>query len=404
VLGCIIYVFVALHSLLYLNYYIQVGELSHALFRLVPALGMATLFVMTVLYTTAWSIVRKYSYRVFYITHIIVALAAPPLVWFHVYHARLFMGESLLLFVVDLVVRKLRIIDSEAVIEIIPGTDLIKVIATVPSEKLRLFRAHPASYAYLSIPSASRPSQKQWSLASLRYTFTSNPFTVATVDEERSELTLVARQMRGPVTTALARLASMRSPDSKVALRVDGPYGATMHLPVLSGNRFDRVLLVAGGVGATFIMPLYEHVLAESASARVQMIWAVRDSDELRWPAPSGGKTIHDDDRIQLFVTGAPREDTSTDVDGSTLDGLDDDIELNRFELEGKTAAEARAENCRRPDLQVIVDEVFCQGAGERVAVLVCGPTNMARHVQKAVGKWVTQGRDVWFYNESYSW
>ena len=55
-----------------------------------------------------------------------------------------------------------------------------------------------------------------------------------------------------------------------------------------------------------------------------------------------------------------------------------------------------------RPDLKKIVDEVFQQGLEEKVAVLVCGPSSMARELRKHVGSWVGRGREVFWHNESF--
>jgi hypothetical protein len=57
-----------------------------------------------------------------------------------------------------------------------------------------------------------------------------------------------------------------------------------------------------------------------------------------------------------------------------------------------------------RPDLRKIVDGTFRHGNEERVAVLVCGPKQMARELREQVGRWVKKGRDVYFHDESFGW
>lgn len=182
------------------------------------------------------------------------------------------MAECLFVFVADLVVRRFCIVKSSAIIEVVPETDLIKVVVNIRPEKLRNFRAHPASHAYLRIPPTSRPTQNPLSLSYLCFEFISNPFTVGSVCEEAGVLTPIARQMDGPMTKTLARLASLRSPEVKVTLNIDGPYGVAAHFPNLGGTNFDRVLLAAGGVEPTFIMPLYEHIITENPLAQVEFV------------------------------------------------------------------------------------------------------------------------------------
>jgi NAD(P)H-flavin reductase len=400
VLGYITYLFIVLHGIFYLNYYIQIGDMPDALLRAVPVLGLIGLFFMTMLSTTALSLVRQYSYRVFYLAHLFVALAMPPLIWLHVHHSRVFMTESFLILIFGMVVRRYGIVKTGAAIEVHHGTDLIKVVATIPSKKLQQFAAHPASHVYLSIPAETRPDPNPLSWSYLRFIFTSNPFTVAEFNEEASEITLVARQMRGPVTGVLSRLTSLQSSGDKFAINVDGPYGTASNFLEIAGTNFDQILLVAGGVGATFILPLYRHILATNPSAQVQVVWSARTSDEMTWPVLSGQDDLLKDDRVHLFVT---RNKTHTGVDTNHSSGSDD-VELSQLELDKAESQNTRipVANHRRPDIQAIVDGVFRQKPHHRVAVVVCGPVAMARDLRKAVGVWVNSGSDVWFHNESF--
>jgi NAD(P)H-flavin reductase/DMSO/TMAO reductase YedYZ heme-binding membrane subunit len=389
VLGYISYLFITLHGIFYLNYYVQLGDLTNAFFRSTPFLGMAGLLLMTLLCVTAFPAVRRWSYRVFYLTHLAVVMALPPMIWFHVHHSRAFMIEAGVLFVADRVARRVMRLKTSAKVEIVHNTDLIKVVATVPPGKMSSFEARPAAHVYLSIPSLNG-SSSSWPLV-----FTSNPFTVAQVDERTSEITLVARQMRGPSTSTLAKLASLDSP-AQLTLNLDGPYGTAGHFPNLVGNRFDQILLVAGGVGATFIMPLYRHVLATNVLAQVQVVWAVRNLDETKWPLLPTGSSVDEDDKIHVYVTGGNAPRVSADLSDS------EDVELRQLHKEDKP--DVPVERQARPDLRAIVDDVCCRDAQDRVAIVVCGPTQMARDLRRAAGSWVRDGRDVWFYNESFSW
>ncbi len=245
------------------------------------------------------------------------------------------MAESLAILVAHWVIRRLGIVTSRATIEEVPGTDLIQVVAKVPPQMLRRFREAPASHAYLSIPPASRsgaPDMNPFSWSYLRLTFTSNPFTAASVDQEAEELTFVARQMNGPMSTALGRLASLQAADTTVALNIDGPYGSS---GVSQFHYFDRVILVAGGVGATFILPLYRHIRAANPSTEVSLVWAVRSASEVTWGA-NEDPDIYEAKDISLFVTRCDQDDSVSGEKSSCTElgssNEFDDVALDRRE------------------------------------------------------------------------
>ncbi|KAI0517852.1 ferric reductase like transmembrane component [Xylaria bambusicola] len=401
VLGRVTGIFVTLHASFYFNFYYQNNLLGQKITSLVPVLGFILITAMYLLYGTALSVVRQYSYRLFFITHLLVALALPPVIYFHAHHASIYVWESLIVFLLDIATRRFGLITADTKVELIPGTDLIKLVGSIPRGKITRFAKNPGTHIYLSIPSASRPHRNPIAAAHLVFEFSFNPFSVAEVDENAGQLTLVARRHNGPMTRALTSFASHPSSDHNVKLSFDGPYGCAMRFPNLASSAFDRILFVAGGVGATFTLPLYRWVLAENPAARVQMVWAVRGAGDATWPVGGEGKGITDDDNIQLFLTGDILENT---IDNARTSNESEDIEMVSLSNEDEQTKHALLYSDRRPNLQKIVDGFFRQGAEERVAVLVCGPDAMARDLRSHVGAWVNKGRDVWWHNESFAW
>lgn len=400
-LGRAVYLLLCLHTAFYLNYFVQNGIFARRMTDLVPLLGAAAFAGLSALSATAVAAVRRHSYRVFFVVHLLVALALPVFVIFH--HPRnttLYLAEAMALFAVDLVLRKRKTFAAAASLAPVPApgpADLVKIVIPVQQpQTLEEFRRAPGAHVYLSVPSVSRPS------SNLIFDFLYNPFTVAAVGDDAaagSSLTLVARRRDGPLTRHLARLAEdVADADAPATMRleVEGPYGCASRIAdALTGNQFDRILLVAGGVGASFVIPLYRHILAENPSdARVRVVWAVRRASDATWAAEgarsSGGNSIADDHRVQLFVTA---NEDGEDVDDDVGRG-DGDIEMRRM-LDSKNL---------RPDLGKVVDEVFRRGAEERVAVLVCGPESMARELRGHVGAWVARGRTVFWHSEGFGW
>ncbi|TLD28334.1 hypothetical protein PspLS_03335 [Pyricularia sp. CBS 133598] len=429
--GRVVYILLLLHVICYVNYFIQVGILVRRLFAPVVFAGVVSWIGINLMTATAIDLVRNFSYRLFFIVHLLVSFALPPLLFYHAKPARVSMVAALAFIILDIVVRRLKTITTKAAFEQIPGTNLIKVSAPLPQRShADAFNNHPGSHVYVSIPSAARPDAGPTASAWI-YDFCLNPFTVADVDETTGDLTIVARHRGGPMTAALSHFAkgsqsmpptpttpnldaANRSASYKIPLSIEGPYGAAQHFPNLAGPNFDRVLMVTGGVGATFLIPLFRTLLHDSPNAKVELIWAVRSPDEASWAVQEGGGSgnILTDDRVHLFMTGDVVADdpgaggSSLAPSGSNHGGdrtaSGASVEMNALYRDRSRGTFSAMNNRRRPDLRKIVDDVFKHGSEERVAVLVCGPEEMARELRGYVGAWVQRGRSVWWHNEGF--
>ncbi|KAK1766434.1 hypothetical protein QBC33DRAFT_541034 [Phialemonium atrogriseum] len=432
-LGRVIYTLLCLHAAFYINYFVGVGILGKRFFAPIVFAGVVAFLCLSLLSVTALQSIRRFSYRAFFVTHLTAALVMPVLVFFHARPARLFVGEALIVFLADLVSRKMDTIVSQATLESIPGTDLVKISASVPYGRANKFRAHPGSHIYLSVPAAARPSSNPASLSFLLFEFLFNPFTVAAVDEETGDITLVARRMGGPLTAALARFAARQTPvnasniapreEGKIPLCIEGPYGIVKHFPNLAGGEFSRILLVAGGIGATFTVPLYRSIAHDNPNAKVEMIWAVRGAADATWAvaATGAGKSILNDDNVHIFLTGdivdsvagaasvpgsggswARMGGSNGERNGSAAGETDSEVEMSSMYRDRRRNRYTSHHNRKRPDLKKIVDDIFRYGSEERVAILVCGPDDMARELREHVGVWAMKGRSIWFHNEGF--
>ncbi|EFY99667.2 Ferric reductase, NAD binding protein [Metarhizium robertsii ARSEF 23] len=273
----------------------------------------------------------------------------------------------------------------------------------IPVHKLTPFRATPGSHIYLSVPpqgrSAAVPSSK-----SAIFDYLYNPFTVAAVDAEEGTISLIARVRNGPMTNVLSAYSSAtpRPPSEprKITLAVEGPYGtmATKYNDLLKWGA-TKVLLVSGGVGATFTLPIYQALQSELSSAKLQFIWAIRGAGDATWAVSNKttGQVVLEDPNIQLYLTGdlGLREQDNGDSAGGS-------VELSSMRrTNGRLTAN---HNKKRPNIEKIVDDMFRGSPDESVAVLVCGPIEMNREVQRRVRPWVMKGRRVWWHNETFGW
>lgn len=395
--GRIIYALLFLHVTWYMNYFVQAGVLYQRLTERVVIIGILAFSMLTILATTSLESVRRWSYRVFFVLHLAIGLWLLPLLFFHATPLRIYVVEALLLFFFDLTCRKIDTITGFATISIVPHTKLLQLKIPIPASKIGRFKAAPAQHVYLFIPPESRPAKT--SNPSI-YDFLFNPFTIADVSE--SDVTLVLRALHGPSTQAIKTLANLRK--ARPPISIEGPYGSSRRFPNLA-SRYDRILLVAGGVGATFILPIYrdlrEQMDAEAKSPdRLTFAWSMRSGAEASWATElevRGFDVLEEDENVKIYITGSSlRDRLFVPEDGSVeLDELQGKEEDNVIKATGGK---------ERPDLGEIVNEVFRVGNEERVAVLVCGPAGMARELRSHVGKWVGRGREVWFHDESFGW
>lgn len=405
----------SLHAGLYLNFFVERDRLDRLVDPVVLS-GVIGFGGLLLLATTALRPVRRYSYRLFFVIHLLAGIIVPVLIVIHATPARAFLFESLGVFFLDLISRKMDTVTGHATVESISGTNLVKVSASIPHSKVNRFRARPGSHIYLSIPPAARKSMSAASASHLLFEFMFNPFTVAAVDEESPDVTLVARHCSGPMTAALKGFAGVAKPtninitdEDRIPLSIEGPYGAASRLSRLRTD-FDRILLVAGGVGATFTLPLYRAITNENPTARVEMVWAVRAAGDATWAVTGKeGQALLKDDNVHIFITGDASDPEGTEfsrqraaaghIDNGTADG---EVEMSTMHRDARRERYTSQHNRKRPDLQKIVDDLFRYGHEERVAVLVCGPGEMAKELREHLGVWVHRGRSVWYHKEGF--
>ena len=391
--GRLIWFLLLQHGIWYINFFVQKGILLQKLTTSrAVILGVIGILFINIIASSSLAAVRKWNYRLFFVVHLILGVTLPPLLFFHAHHMRIYMVEALVLFIIDIVCRKLDTVTGFATITKVPQTKLIKLNVLLPESKLARFRATPGQHVYISLPSESTPPHTSSpSVHDLLY----NPFTVADVSE--TGITLVLRALKGPTTRALdslTRLTKARPP-----INIEGPYGSSKKFPSLA--TYDRILLVAGGVGATYILPIYRDLKDQLEtegrnSDSVRLVWSMRSGAETLWATSNSAVSFENDENIQLYFTRAVLDDHRDEI--APVDGS---VELDTLPLVQEPTIIPNGSH-ERPDLGKIVDEVFRHGLEERVAVLVCGPTKMAKELRKHVGRWAGRGREVFWHDEGF--
>lgn len=161
-------------------------------------------------------------------------------------------------------------------------------------------------------PVSWRPGQHVFLSCHTVVPLQSHPFTIASIPADgkmefyvRSEKGATARFFRHASTLYLSP-----SPGPRKSVAIDGPYGRMRPL-----RQFDRVVLFAGGTGATFTVPLLRDIVAHwknaqgaspdsstnpqtlppgAATRHVRFIWVVRSRDQLSWFAAQLSRVAED--------------------------------------------------------------------------------------------------------------
>ncbi|KAI8957388.1 ferric reductase NAD binding domain-containing protein [Daldinia sp. FL1419] len=255
-------IYTILHACIYTAYFFNEGAVYILQLDIVTAgiiLGFALLFSVL-----AATILRRYQYELFYIIHVALFIVIVVTLGLHrpnfnpdkTLYATVIIGA---LWFADRLIRFCRLaynsINNEANVFALPngGTRIVL--------KKPLLRARPGKHCYVWLPGI-RP-------------FETHPFTI--VSSEPMEL--VVNTYSG-FTKSLHKYA-LNNPGASLKVSVEGPYG-TLPDPM----DFDRVVLVAGGSGATFTFGMATDMLGrmpENSKQRIDFIWAVKGHENLTW-------------------------------------------------------------------------------------------------------------------------
>ncbi|KAI1081049.1 ferric reductase NAD binding domain-containing protein [Whalleya microplaca] len=255
-------VYAICHGCVYAAYFIHEGRVNVLREEIVTAaiiLGFALLFSVL-----AGMILRRFNYELFYIIHVALFIVIVVTMGLHrpefekdrVLYATVVIGA---LWFLDRLIRVSRLaynsVNNEASIYALPeqGTRIVL--------KKPLHRARPGKHCYVWLPKIRA--------------FETHPFTIVASDP----MEMIINTYSG-FTRDLHKYAA-QNPGASLKVSVEGPYG-TLPDPM----DYDKVILVAGGSGATFTFGIAADMLqrmTEHSKQQIDFIWAVRGHDNLSW-------------------------------------------------------------------------------------------------------------------------
>jgi predicted ferric reductase len=363
---------------------------------------------------------RKWSYELFLVLHIALAIISLLGCWYHVdlrfkknwgYEVWLYLAFAFWAY--DRLVRfgKLTFFSflggtSHGQVEAIPGTDNIVSLKLYPS---RTWRAGPGQHSFLYFPGLGR----FWE---------NHPFTIAGwgVDgpshgtiSETSSTSEQQHSEKGPVVSARAvgrqplYLDSFyvrfifRAHTGTTAKLYNGLAGGPQAPTVLSEGAYgghspvnksilkyaENIVIVAGGIGITFAVGFVQQFAQEQAHRggalmprcqRLLLAWSVRERGLLEYVRrevlPQAGVSAGRVPEYRFWLTG----------EGAGKSGSSQVVAGHRMDI---------AETL---------------GAGldksKKNLILVCGPGGMADDVRREVVRCSKQGFDVQLWEESFTW
>ncbi|KAI0976100.1 hypothetical protein F4678DRAFT_214019 [Xylaria arbuscula] len=249
--------------------------------------GIGAFVSYELLYFTSLGSFRERWYELFLASHVTLQIAALVFLWLHFFTSRAYVLASLVIFISDRIVWRLGMKSATvtANVEILEDGDTVLLSANwdIPQQgaagrTLRqniLYGWRPADHVFISIPSLGRSNVLQ-----------AHPFTVASAASglgstgipARAQLDLLIRTYSG-FTSELLRHAQM---NSKVSVRLDGPYGSQDPLNMLRSSK--TAVLIAGGSGIAVLYPLvWDLAVTHPGQRKIHLMWVIHSRSQRSW-------------------------------------------------------------------------------------------------------------------------
>jgi predicted ferric reductase len=261
--------------------------------------GFAAWCILTFIVLTSMAPVRRLSYEIFVLQHLITFIGFIVAVWMHAPNeVKIWVWIPIGLLVFDRVARYAW--GTYANLSIFHRKSAKSALWTHSAT----FTALPGNITRVTVKKPGihwRPGQHVFLTCHAIVPLQSHPFTIASIPEDgRMEFFIRAENggtRRFYRYASKANVLGAETVPNKLnrTIFVEGPYGSIRNL-----RQFDSVVLVAGGMGATFVMPLLRDIVAGwmkeslgeiqktssrvrrlTATNRIRFVWVIKSRSQL---------------------------------------------------------------------------------------------------------------------------
>ncbi|KAI1639996.1 ferric reductase NAD binding domain-containing protein [Biscogniauxia mediterranea] len=409
-----------IHGVMYSTYFLSNGKL-HVFHE---QLGITGILLGFVLLTSvlAGLFLRRPNYELFYIIHLVLSIVVIITLGLH-RPEKIFIATVLIaaMWFSDRILRLGRLaynsVNNEANIYPLPdgGTRIVL--------KKPISRARPGKHCYVWLPGIRA--------------FETHPFTIAASEP----MELIINTYSG-FTRDLHNYAA-KNPGASLKVSVEGPYGTNP-----DPMDYDKVVLVAGGSGATFTFGVTADILgrmAQDSKQQIDFIWAVRGHDNLAWFTQHLNNLrthVHAPKfALKLHLTRLPAESAMNTTNGRPASVTSDESMPNpptsplekgmrSPHISSPTSPAGLREGCEkeelgqmdlpsamtscsdlpiihgRPDTEMLIKEAIDSvGKDQRILIAACGPAGLLKVVRNTTASCIrVDGPAVELHCEQFGW
>ncbi|KAJ4317700.1 hypothetical protein N0V84_007219 [Fusarium piperis] len=387
--GMMTFLLVVVHAASYSSFFLDQQNAARLRFR-EEIFGIVAGFTLLVVVSAALTLQRR-RYELFYVLHVIFFIVS--LVFISLHHPTaaerviIAIGLAAGMWGFDRLVRASRLVYHS-----INNTATLQPLAnggTRVTLNKGLVGGKSGQHAFLWIPG-------------IRLLET-HPFTIASM----KPMEFVVDSHDG-FTRDLHEYA-MANPGAVLKASVEGPYGQ-----VPEPADYDKVLIFAGGSGATFGFGTALQLLRDfeaSVPKDVTLVWTMRDPALLEWFSAHLNTLTHAPGfRVLVYITGQTElkklesNDRTTDRSDGALMSEDS---LETASARGQSGFTHGAPvNYGRPNVDdTVAQAVDGMATNSRVLVMGCGPNGLLQEVRKSTtSRMVADGPRVSLYFEQFGW